>query len=319
MSPFGRKTAPGGGATIRAARLRPGSRVVLICPAGPVDDAAIDAALRRCEVYGFEGVLAPSARARHGYLAGPDAQRASDLQHAIEDPAVDAIWALRGGYGSMRILDRIDPTAVRTHPKAFIGFSDNTALHRLLGATGLITFHGPHAGNAFPPFTDQCFHRVLLQAEPAGVLPALEGGADEPLCTLVGGRAEGRLVGGNLALLASLCGTRWAPLARDGILVVEEVSDTAYRIDRTWTQLRLSGCLEGVRGIVLGRFTDRPERPGDRPFREVLLDLVTPLGVPVLAGAPVGHVDQQWTVPLGARARLDGDSTTLEVLEPAVA
>jgi muramoyltetrapeptide carboxypeptidase len=284
-----------------------------------VDDASFDAALRRCEAFGFEGVVGPSARERHGYLAGPDAKRASDLQRALEDPSVDAIWALRGGYGSMRILEWIDLAPLRSHPKVFIGFSDNTALHRIMGGSGLITFHGPHAGNSFPPFTEQCFRRILFHAEPAGVLPSPEDGPDEPLSTLVGGRAEGRLIGGNLALLASLCGTPWAPVTRDRILVIEEVSDAAYRIDRTWTQLRLSGCLEGVRGIVLGRFTDRPEKSGERPFREILLDLVEPLGVPVLAGAPVGHVDQQWTVPLGARARLDGDSGTLEVLEPAVA
>jgi muramoyltetrapeptide carboxypeptidase len=293
--------------------------VVLVCPAGPVDDASIDAALRRCELFGFEGVLAPGARARLGYLAGPDTSRAADLQRAIEDPAVDAIWALRGGYGSMRILERIDAAPLRVHPKVFIGFSDNTAIHRFLGATGLITFHGPHTGNAFPPFTEQCFRRTLFDAEPAGVLPALDAGVDEPLSTLVGGRCEGRLLGGNLALLAALCGTAWAPVTHDGILVLEEVSDAAYRIDRTLTQLRLSRCLEGLRGIVLGRFTDRPEKPGDRPFRDILLDLVEPLGVPVVTGAPIGHVDHQWTLPLGARARLDGDSATLEVLEPAVA
>ena len=304
---------------LRPPRLAAGARVALLSPAGPVDDGAVEAALQRCEYFGFEGVLAPAARERHGYLAGTDAARARDIQNAIEDPAIDAIWALRGGYGTMRILQRIDPTPLLKHPRAFIGFSDNTALHRCFGSTGLMTFHGPHAGNAFPPFTEQCFRRVLFRDEPGGVLPALTDCADEPLCGLVRGRAEGRLVGGNLALLAALCGTPWAPMARNGILVVEEVSDAAYRIDRAWTQLLLSGCLDGVRGIVLGRFTERPEKPGERPFRDVLRDLVEPVGVPVLAGAPVGHVDEQWTLPLGALARVDADGGTLEVLEPAVA
>jgi muramoyltetrapeptide carboxypeptidase len=135
---------------------------------------------------------------------------------------------------------------------------------------------------------------------------------------MVPGVATGRLAGGNLTVLASLCGTPWAVSFRDRIVVLEDVGEAAYRRDRAWTQLRLSGCLDGVRGVVLGRFTNRPERPGERPFADVLTELVAPLGVPVLMDAPVGHVDQQWTLPFGVAARLDAGARTLEILEPAV-
>jgi muramoyltetrapeptide carboxypeptidase len=310
---LGRKdTAPVG----RPPRLRAGARVALVTPAGPIEEAAIDSALRNCEAFGFEGVLAPGARSRHGYLAGEDEARANDLQRALDEPSIDAVWALRGGYGAVRLLDRLDLRAVRRRPKPFIGFSDNTALHSLLTGAGLVSFHGPHAPAAFPEFTEQCFRRVLFEASPAGILPA--PASEPPVRAVRSGRAEGVLLGGNLALLGSLCGTRWSPSLKGAILVIEDVGEAAYRIDRTWTQLRMAGCLDEVRGIVLGRFTNRPERPGEREFADVLRELVEPIGVPVLADAPVGHVDLQWTVPLGVRARLDADAGTLEILEAAV-
>lgn len=301
----------------RPARLRAGSRVALISPAGPVDEASIEVALSRCEAFGFEPLLAPSARERTGYLAGPDVQRAADVQAAIDDPAVDALWALRGGYGTMRILERIDLARLADRPRPFIGFSDNTALHGAIARAGVVTFHGPHAGNAFPAFTETCFRRVLMEGA-TGALPRLEVAHGAPMSALAGGIAEGRLAGGNLSMLGALCGTPWAPRLRDRILVLEDVGEAAYRVDRLWTQLRLAGCLEGVRGIVLGRFTGRPEKPGDPPFGDVIRELAGPLGVPVLVDAPVGHVDHQWTLPLGILARVDADACTLSLLEPAV-
>jgi muramoyltetrapeptide carboxypeptidase len=300
----------------RPPRLRAGSRVALLSPAGPVAEAAIDAALHRCDHFGFEAVVGSAARERHGYLAGTDAMRAGDLRKAIDDPSIDAIWALRGGYGTMRLLRAVELRTLRARPKAFIGFSDNTALHLALARAGLVSFHGPHAGNAFPAFTEDCFRRVLCSATPAGPLPVPPDHA--PLATLQGGTAEGILAGGNLTMLAAACGTENAVIARDRILVMEEVGEAAYRIDRTFTQLRLAGCLDGVAGLVLGQFTDRPATPGEAAFEDMLDELVGSLGVPAVLGAPIGHVDAQWTIPLGVRARLDADSGTLTLLEPAV-
>jgi muramoyltetrapeptide carboxypeptidase len=290
--------------------------VALLSPAGPVGEDVIDAALHRCDRFGFEGVVGSAARERHGYLAGPDAARAADLRRAIDDASIDAIWALRGGYGTMRLLRSVDVRTLRSRPKAFIGFSDNTALHLAFSHAGLVSFHGPHAGNTFPDFTEQCFRRMTCEASAAGALPYPT--EEEAPIALCGGTAEGVLAGGNLTMLAAACGTEIALNGQGCILVIEEVGEAAYRIDRTFTQLQLAGCLEGVTGLVLGRFTNRPATPGERPFEETVRELVGSLGVPAILGAPIGHVDAQWTIPLGVRARLDADARTLTVLEPAV-
>jgi muramoyltetrapeptide carboxypeptidase len=301
---------------IRPPRLRAGARVALLSPAGPVAGQVVDEALHRCDHFGFEGVVGRAARERHGYLAGRDSARAADLEDAIRDPSVDAIWALRGGYGSMRLLRKLDLRPLRSRPKAFIGFSDNTALHLAFDHAGLVSFHGPHAGAAFPAFTEQCFRSALMDAAPAGTLPLPPD--DPPPTRIVGGTAEGPLAGGNLALLAAACGTSISLSGRGRIVIVEEVGEAAYRIDRTFTQLILAGGLDDVAGFVLGRFTNRPSTPGELAIEEILHELLAPLGVPVILGAPFGHIDQQWTLPLGVRARLDADRGTLTLLEPAV-
>jgi muramoyltetrapeptide carboxypeptidase len=299
---------------LRPPRLRAGARVALVAPAGPITEARLDAALRQCEALGLEAVVAQSALRRQGYLAGSDVERTADLQQAIEDPAVDGIWALRGGYGTMRLLPALDLSPLRVRPKPFIGFSDNTAIHLALLRGGLVSFHGPHAGAAFPPFTERCFRMTLFDDSPAGVLPE----AASRLERLTPGVAEGELAGGNLALLAATCGTAYAMDARDRIVFVEDVGEATYRIDRTLMQLRLSGALDGLAGLVVGQFTEcgneHPEVPVTRLFEE----LASGLGVPCVVGAPIGHVDDTWCLPLGVRARLDADAGTLEILESAV-
>jgi muramoyltetrapeptide carboxypeptidase len=308
---------------LRPPALRAGDRVALVSPAGPSPPERIDAAIARCLAFGLEPVVAPHARARRGFLAGTDSERLADLNSALRDPQVAAVWAVRGGYGTMRLLERIDPAPLLTAPRAIIGFSDNTAVHLLLARHRLVSFHGPHAGGAFPDFTVDAFRRVLCTTEPAGVLP-FDPTADGP-STLRGGVAEGRLVGGNLALLAATCGMPVQLNGRGAIVVIEDVNEPAYRIDRALTQLRLAGCLEGAAGIAFGRFSSSPDeigsspvQDGDVPVIDVLSDRVRDLDIPVVVGLPFGHVDRQWTVPLGVRARLDADRCTIEILEPAV-
>ncbi len=301
---------------IRPPRLREGARVALVAPAGPVTASRIEGALARCRILGLEPVLGASVRARLGYLAGSDALRAADLQHAMEDPSIDAIWMLRGGYGVLRILPLLDLSPLLRLPRPVIGFSDITSLHLALRRAGLVSFHGPHPGEEVTPATDTCFRRVLMEASAPGALPLPAAGAAPR--TLAGGVAEGRLAGGNLALLAASCGTPHALLARDAILVVEDVGEPVYRIDRMLTQLLLSGGLDGVAGLAFGRFTEIPESENDRPVAEVLAELADRLGVPAVLDLPVGHVRDNWTLPLGCRARLDAGAATLEVLEPAV-
>ncbi|MFW6202432.1 MAG: S66 peptidase family protein, partial [Gemmatimonadota bacterium] len=275
--------------------------MLLATPASPVGESRIRTAIERCERLGYEPVLGSSARARDGYLAGGDAERAADLRRAIEDPGIDAIWAIRGGYGAMRLLRLLELDALRRRPKPFIGFSDNTALHLALARAGVVSFHGPHAGfDVFPHWTESCFRRTLGRAEPPGRLPASPEGA--PVTTIVGGVAEGALAGGNLALLCALCGTPYELEGAGAIVVIEDVGEPVYRIDRMLEQLALSGTLDGVAGIAFGRFTDVPARAPDRPLDAVLRAWAERLAVPAVSGIPVGHVPHSWTLPLGVRA-----------------
>jgi muramoyltetrapeptide carboxypeptidase len=296
---------------IRPPRLRQGSRVALIAPASPVADDRFAAALDRCRRLGLEAVPGTAARSRfRGYLSGTDDARHADFEEAIGAPGIAAIWALRGGYGTMRLLPRLDLTPLTLVPKPFIGFSDNTAVHLALHARGVVSFHGPHAGGELSELSERCLQRVLFDPAPAGML---ELPAGRPAERLHGGVAEGPLMGGNLALLAAMCGTPAQPSARDHILFLEDIGEEPYRLDRLWTQLVLAGALDGVRAVALGRFTDCGDDAGD-----LLAALCAPLDVPVLAGLPIGHEPDNWTLPLGVMARLDADAGTLELLAGAV-
>jgi muramoyltetrapeptide carboxypeptidase len=301
---------------IRPPALRPGSRVALVAAAGPVPASGVDRAMERVRAFGWEPVAGQYCRGRVGYLSGSDAERAADLNDALRDPSVDAVWFLRGGYGTMRILDGIDWPALARHPKALIGYSDNTAVHLAANAVGVVAFHGPHPHTpAFPDFARDGLLRVLSSTEPAGVLPLPAEGRAE---TLSGGVAEGPLVGGNLSLLSATMGTPYAVQPEGAILFREEVGEQPYRLDRLLAHLRLAGVLDAVAGIAVGGVTETPGENGDALAREVLHDALHGLGVPVAIGFPFGHIDDNWTLPVGARARLDADAGTLALLEPAV-
>lgn len=301
---------------LKPPRLAPGRRVALVAPAGPVSEKRIAAALERCAALGLEPVIGAAARQRTGYFAGPDSSRAADVQWAISDESIDAVWALRGGYGAMRLLPRLDLSPLQARLRAVIGFSDITALHLALVERGLVSFHGPHPGESVPAATDECFRRVLFDGAPAGVLPLPEDG--EAPVTLVGGVAEGPLVGGNLALVAASCGTPAALHAEGRIVFLEDVGEPGYRIDRMLTQLRMAGALDGAVGLALGKFTEVPPYADDRPVVEIVGELAEELAIPAVIGLPIGHVADNWTLPLGIRARLDANHGTLELLESAV-
>jgi muramoyltetrapeptide carboxypeptidase len=289
--------------------------VALIAPAGPVAPERIEASAERCRALSLEPVVFPGAGARHRYLAGADALRLADLQAAFDDPSMDAVWALRGGYGTLRILDALDLGRQRADPIPFIGFSDNTSLHVRHAAMGVISFHGPHPGADFPPETEEAFRRVLMTPEAPGALPLRSG--DPPPQPLRAGRVEAPLVGGNLAILASMCGTPHALDARGCILFLEDVGEPAYRVDRMLVQLHGAGVTEGVVGLALGRFTETPDADV-HPVAEVHAELAERLGVPAVADLPFGHLEHNWTLPVGGVALLDGDAATLSLTEPAV-
>jgi muramoyltetrapeptide carboxypeptidase len=314
---------------VRPPRLARGSRVALVAPAGPLldrDDLTRAEAL--CRALDYEPVLAPHAGARYGYLGGTDEERLADLNAALRDPAIDAVWCIRGGYGLTRILDGVDFPALARRPKAVIGFSDVTAL--LAGVTrsaGLVGFHAPNARTSMPRFSRQHFERVLACGTPAGTLEPLPQPADvlvareNRIVTLQGGVAEGRLAGGNLSLLQCLIGTDYFPDLEDALLVLEDVNEDLYRVDRMLAHLRMVGALDRLAGVLVGRFTELERSTGDGAlgFDEVLATYFGPLRIPVALGFPVGHIDEQWTLPFGVRARLDADTGEVSLLEPAVA
>ncbi|HET9294733.1 MAG TPA: LD-carboxypeptidase, partial [Gemmatimonadales bacterium] len=308
--------------------LKPGHHVALVAPAGPLlerDDLSRGQEL--CRALGFEPVLGANAGRRYGYLAGTDEERLADLNAALADPGIDAVWCLRGGYGLTRILDRVDFGALRQRPKAVIGFSDVTALLLALHReSGVVTFHGPMARSPLTPFSRYHFDRVLTAVNPPGRLGRIAPPADVlvpkqgRIVGLVPGTAEGRLFGGNLTLLQCLIGTRYFPDLDGAILFLEDVDEDLYAIDRMLAHLRMTGALRKLAGVIIGQFTEmkRSTEDGALGFDEVLGTYLAPLRIPVAYGLPIGHVDDQWTLPIGIRARLDAGAGEVELLEPSV-
>ena len=292
-----------------------GARMALVAPAGPLDAERLEASADRCRQFGLEPVVFPSASAKSGFLAGSDEARLSDLQGAFDDPSIDGVWALRGGYGTIRIVDRLTLERQRRDPIPFIGFSDNTTIHIEHAASHVVSFHGPHPGGDFPPETKEHFRRVLFSEDAPGPLTQRTG--DPRPRTPVDGAASGALWGGNLATLASLCGSQRGISAADRILVLEDVGEPAYRVDRMLLQLERAGVLDGVSGLALGRFTAVPGGKNEA-LQAVLTEFAIRVGVPAVINLPFGHMEHNCTLPLGTVARLDATAGTLEIVEGAV-
>jgi muramoyltetrapeptide carboxypeptidase len=314
---------------VRPLRLARGSRIALVAPAGPLlDRDDLTRAETLCRALDYEPVLGTHAAGHYGYFSGTDEERLADLNAALRAPAIDAVWCIRGGYGVTRILDGVDFEALARRPRPVIGYSDITAL--LAGVTrraGIVAFHAPTARAEMPLFTRRHFGLVLTDPEPAGLLEPLPPPPDvlvpheNRVVTIRGGVADGPLAGGNLTLLQCLIGSPYFPDLDGALLFLEDVNEDLYRIDRELAHLRMVGALARLRGVLIGRFTGmkRQSSDGAMGLDEVLAHYFRPLGVPVAHGFPIGHIDDQWTMPIGVRARLDADACTVELLEPAVA
>jgi muramoyltetrapeptide carboxypeptidase len=299
---------------VRARRpplLSEGALVALVAPAGPLRNTGdLDRAMDNVRSFGWEPIVGDHALAREGYFAGDDTRRALDLNRALADDRIDAVWCLRGGYGAMRLLDTLDYDAIARRPKPIIGYSDITAIHSAIAARcEVVSYHGPTARAALTPFTRESLACALVHGgDSCGPAPGAR--------VLRGGNAQGVLAGGNLALLSALAGTPFAPRLANAILVLEDIDEAVYRVDRMLRQLLMAGLLDGVRAIVFGACTNCPEAADDgaRRLDEVIVEIAEALDVPAVAGVPVGHIDDQWTLPLGAPASLDADRRTLSVL-----
>jgi muramoyltetrapeptide carboxypeptidase len=297
---------------IKPSRLNPGDAVGIVSPAGPVDRSILKADLHFLENKGFTVHVATHVFDRQGYLSGNDGDRLRDLEEMFGNTKIKAVFCSRGGYGSMRLLDRIDYGLIQKNPKIFVGYSDITAL--LLGIfekTGLITFHGPlvRGLSSLPENAWQNLERMISFKERAAFSPM----AGYPL---IGGKAKGLLMGGNLSLLSALVGTPFMPNLSGCILFVEDRGEALYRIDRMLTHLALSGGVEGIRGLIVGDFLDCGDPSAiDRLIRERF----EPMGIPIAAGFPLGHGPDNTTLPLGIPAELDTDHMKLSLLESSVA
>jgi len=296
---------------IRPPRLAPGDRVALVAPAGLVPRDELEAGK---QILGarYDVVHEERLFARTGFLAGSDEERLAELAGALADPSVRAIFCARGGYGIMRILPRLDPIALRHAPKLIVGFSDVTALHGFAARADVASVHGPVVTQLgkLPVEDRDALFALLESPEPP---PSLSG-----LRALAPGRAEGRLCGGTLELLSRLVGTNFLPPLDGGVLLLEEIGERPYRVDRALTQLLLSGALHRLRAVVVGDFVqcEQAEMP---PPEAVVAERLGALGVPIVAGAPIGHGERNRAIPHGTRARLDAAAGTLQFLEPAVA
>jgi muramoyltetrapeptide carboxypeptidase len=303
----------------RPPRLRPGGRVAVVAPSGPVQEERLAAGLDLLRGWGLEPVVGSHVLDAHpelDYLAGTDEARARDLQEAWCDPAVSAVICARGGYGVQRMVDLLDWSAMRAAgPKVFVGYSDVTALHEAFAVrAGLATLHGPMvaAGTFLKDTRTQESLRATL-FEPESVRTLGLGTAR----TLVPGRAHGVTLGGCVSLLAAdLATPNGRPSARGGLLLLEDVGEEPYRLDRILTQLLRSGWLDGVAGIGLGSWAECG--PYDE-VRAVLADRLGGLGVPVVEEMGFGHSETALTFPLGVPGVLDAESGTLTLDVPALA
>lgn len=283
--------------------LRPNDAVAVVAPCGPFDRPSFEKGLAVLAER-YRPVFTERIFEARRYLAGTDEARAAELQHALDDDGVQAVFLARGGYGAMRLLP-----ALRLHaPKPLVGFSDATAFHLAMQAKGWRTLHAPvltQLGKQPADVVTRLFD--LLEGRPVAPLPGTR--------TVVPGVAEGRLVGGNLSVLTRLVGTPYFPSLDGAVLLLEDVGERPYRLDRMWTHLTLAGVLKGLAGVVFGDFTGCEEKDATYSSADVLDELAQALGVPCAAGFVIGHGDVNFPVPLGARVRLDADRQALTFIE----
>lgn len=314
-------------AVVRPRRLRTGDTVVLVSPASATwETLDVDIARETLESLGLKVRLGEHLLDRHGYLAGADRDRAADIDRAFADPVVRAVVAIRGGWGSARLLPYLDYDAIARNPKVLLGYSDVTALHMAIQArTGLVTFHGPVGASGWNAFAAGYLKRVLFDAEAVTFENAKEAGdslvpVENRTQTVTPGVARGRLLGGNLTVLSGIMGSPYVPDFDGAILFLEDIGEDLYRIDRMLTELALAGVLKKVRGFVFGYCTDC--KPGDGyaslTLEEILNDHIKPLGVPAWRGAMIGHRRPQFTLAEGVEVEINASAATIRMLEPGV-
>ncbi len=307
---------------LKPAALRHGDVIGICAPASPpASPDSLDAGIRYLEQLGYRVELGKNLYRKRGYLAGSDAQRVADIHQLFLNPKVKAIVAARGGYGAHRILAKLNYKLIRRNPKILVGYSDVTALQmaifsraRLTSVSGAMVIEMP---GTFKPAREEMFWRSLTSKKPLGII---RGARNWPLQFSREKISNGRILGGNLSLLAGLMGTPYFPLINHLVLLLEEIDERPYRVDRTLQQMKLNRLFERARGIVLGAFIDCTPVKGKPSLRlqQVFGETFHDTSIPILSGFRYGHLSNSLTIPLGVRVRLNGTKNTLEFLESAV-
>ena len=307
-----------------------GDTIAFCAPSGFLDSVRMSLAKTRLEEKGFYIVREDSIYRRWGYLAGTDAQRASELMSYFKDKSVRAIFPGTGGYGSTRILSMLDYDIIKSNPKIFIGFSDITALHIAFNQlANLITFHTPNpmyglgSKKGLDPISELYFWSLLMNSNDYTYeIPFDLYGDSLKVQTMVPGIASGKLVGGNLSLICSTMGSVYEAETRGSILFIEDVGEAPYRIDRYLSELKLAGKLDLVNGIIIGRFsrreTEAPDRSTDFKMHQVFQQYFSKMKVPVIFNFPSGHGSKNVSLPLGCIVEINTDYETFKVLEPPI-
>ena len=309
---------------IKPNRLTNQQSIGIISPASrPLDETIYYRGIDYLKQLGYHVVESQHVLDERGYLAGSDHDRADDLNAMFRNPDIGAIFCSRGGYGTPRLIDRLDFDAIRKNPKIFVGYSDLTAVSLAIWqATGLVTFSGPmvavEMGRGIDPFTEKSLWTCLTSSHPAGLLANPDGA---PTRVIQPGRAEGRLLGGCLSLINVLLGTRYSPDFDGAILIIEDIDEEPYRIDRYLAQLKLTGIFDQIAGIVLGQFIDCTPKDLEKPSLEldqIFLDYFGNLEIPIISNFAYGHSAIKHTIPIGIQAVLDTDQGGLILTESAV-
>ncbi len=309
---------------LKPKRLKKGQHIGLIAPGSSIREGQLQEAVTNLEKLGLKPVYTKNIVAKHGYLAGEDSTRLADLHQMFSDPKIDGIWCIRGGYGCTRFIHNIDYQIIKKNPKVLIGYSDITALlQSIYKKTGLIGFHGPLAASKLPDYSLEYFQKVLMHPNAKlRIENAIENQRNElknyRSKVIRPGKASGKLIGGNLSLVSALAGTKYEVSVKNKILMLEDVGEKPYRIDRMLTQLRQSCDLTKASAIVLGIFEDCEGGDNSLSLEETLEDRLGDLGIPVIYGMSFGHIHHQFTFPIGIEAAIDTNEETITFLEAGV-
>ena len=312
---------------IKPKRLSPGDTVAVIAPASGATAEAFDRAIANVATLGLKAKVGKYARGSKDFLSGSDAERLHDLHWAFEDAEVNGVWCVRGGSGAPRLLPAINYALIKKNPKVFIGYSDITALHMAISQqTGLVTFHGPVASSELSEYTKAHLMNSVMsppanyKIQPSEYNLAQASALFKPT-VITPGKARGRLVGGNLSLLSAIAGTPWELKdVKGAILFAEDINEPPYKVDRLFTQLRQSCDMRSLAGVALGVFSSaQSATEADTAMTlRVLKDRLGDLGIPVISGLSIGHIRDQFTLPMGIEAELDTSTATVTMLESPV-